>query len=372
METTIQSLRVTHHQPPPFIRPVCDSTLGPLETFNPSVLRIRTSDGLDGLSLTTYIEGRLIRTVLAPIVLGSPVRRWEHTREKAFWALRHLGHDGLAMNALSSLDIAVHDLLARMDHLPLWRKNESSQPRAAAYATAGWTNLTHDQLVASMYELVERGFTTVKMKIGVNGGRDPDRDVERVHLVRDAVGPDVALAVDANQCWDASTAVEVARRIADDQIAWFEEPVFAFDRRAAIQFRKESPIPIASGESEHLPVALADLIARGGVDIAQAQPFCCGGVTGYEEMEALARGDELTFMASGPSFFTATLAARTDPPVLCEYVVPHMDTLAFYFRRRPRLDNAMFHLGEQAGWGLETDDEFLRTHPGPHGWESTA
>ncbi len=371
MSETIRSIRVTHHRMPPFDRPVSDATMGPFTDFSPSVLRIRTSDGHEGVGLTTPIESDVIRTVLAPILLGQPVRAWPDLRLRCFWAIRNLGHAGLAMNALSGVDLAMHDLLGRLDGVPVWRISPDTPSRVEVYGSNGWTNQTIDELAASMVALVHCGFRTLKMKIGIDFGRHPDEVVQRVRAVRDAVGPDIELAVDANQCWDASTALRVAREIAELNIAWFEEPVFAWDRQAAAVFKRESPIPLASGESERLPVGFRDLIAHDAVDILQPQPLCCGGVTGWREVAELAAGAGLPLYAGGPSFVTCQLLAGARTPTLCEYLVPHMDTLARYFRTTPDLDGTSFILHDGPGLGLALDDEHLRTHPGPTGWERT-
>lgn len=369
MDLHIQSLRVTHHNGPKFDTPAYDSTLGPFEDFSPSVLRVRLGDGREGNALTTYIEGRVIRTVLAPIVLGRSVRDWPELRERCFWAIRNLGHAGLAMNALSSLDIAAHDLLGQLAGEPLWHTGGDRRSRVEAYGSGGWVNLKNDQLVSFMNGLVQRGFKTVKMKIGVDQGCSPDKDIERVKIVRDAIGHDVALAVDANQCWDASTAIRVAKAIADYNIAWFEEPVFAWDRQAAAVFKRQSPIPLASGESERLPVGFRELIAMDAVDIVQPQPLCCGGVTGWREVATIAGGAGLPIYGGGPSFLTCQLLATAPGAVLCEYLVPHMDALTQYYKEKPALDGSMFLLKESPGHGLRLDDEYLRTHPGAAGWE---
>lgn len=369
MESFIQSLRVTHHQPPRFDTPVSDSTLGPTDLHDPSVLRVRTNDGCEGIALTTFIESRIIRTVLTAIVLGERVRDWPRVRQRAFWALRDLGHAGVAMNALSSLDIAVHDALGQLDDTPLWQRFTPSRPRVTAYGSGGWTSLSVDALVSEMARLVQRGFTTVKMRVGLDHGCRPKEDVERVRTVRDAIGPDIALAVDANQCWDTNTALRVAREIAEYNIAWIEEPVFAHDRQAAAVFRRESPIPLACGESERLAVGFRDLLAHEAVDILQPQPQCCGGVTGWREALTLAEGAGLGVNCGGPSFLTCQLAAGTREPSLCEYLVPHMDTLALYFREKPGLQGHEFVLNPVAGNGLRLDEEFLRTHPAHAGWE---
>lgn len=372
MDIMIRSLRTTHHKAPAFTLPLHDSTLGPFERFSPSVLRVHIDGGREGISLTTPLESEIIRQVLAPVVLGHPLTAWPTLRQRAFWAIRNLGHAGMAMNALSSLDVAIHDLLGQMENVPLWRQAGGEHRRMEAYGSGGWTNLSRDVLVQSMVDLVHRGFRTVKMKVGVDFGLRPAEDIERVRLVRDAIGPDVGLAVDANQCWDAATGLRVAGEIAELNIAWFEEPVFACDRQAAAVFRRESPIALASGESERLALGFRDLIGLQAVDIVQPQPLVCGGVTGWREAAALATAANLPINAGGPSFLTCQLLAAVPGAGPCEYLEPFMDTLSNYFRHKPRLENGHLVMDDLPGNGLQLDEEYLRLHPGAAGWERVA
>src|SRR5262249_39258048 len=126
---------------------------------------------------------------------------------------------------------------------PLHRFLDATRDWAAVYASGGGTNLTERELIDEMTGFVEQGFTTLKMKVGKNFGRLMDEDVARVKAVRKAVGADARLAVDANQTWSSDEALDFAKRIAGEKIAWFEEPVHSADLLEIRKVCKSSPIP---------------------------------------------------------------------------------------------------------------------------------
>jgi L-alanine-DL-glutamate epimerase-like enolase superfamily enzyme len=365
----VAALRLTCVRPPPFPKPLFDATAGPFETFAPSVLRIDTSDGHQGIALVEPLAGPIVRDVLASHLLHQRVTTWPALRELCFWTIRNLGHAGLAMDALSSVDIAMHDLLGQIEGRALHKRLRIKRQRAPAYGSGGWVNLTTDELVAAMVAMRDRGFELVKMKVGVDQGRNPRADIDRVRAVRAAIGDDTKLAVDANQCWDAPTAVDVANRITDCRIEWFEEPVFAFDRAAAAEFAREAPIPLAAGESERLTVGFLEAIAADAVDILQPQPMHCGGITGFAEVVEAARRAWRTVVGSGPSFLTCQLLPGEPHPVMTEYLVDFMDSLASYFATAPKLTDGIFELPADPGNGMRLDEDFIKTHAAPGGWE---
>ncbi len=98
--------------------------------------------------------------------------------------------------------------------------------------------------------MVAAGYRHIKFKVGVEGGKNIRRDVVRVRKVREAVGPDIDLLVDANNCFDAGTAIQLANRIRDYDVLQFEEPVFADDIPVLARFRKGTYIPLGTGEHE--------------------------------------------------------------------------------------------------------------------------
>ena len=128
-------------------------------------------------------------------------------------------------------------------------------------------------------EMVRRGYTMIKLKVGVEGGRNPNEDVRRIQAVRDAIGPDIGLMLDANNVWRASTAIQVANRLRDLDIMFLEEPVFADDIPGLAQFKRGTDIPLATGEHEYTKFGVRDLILAQAADYVQCDVTRCGGFT---------------------------------------------------------------------------------------------
>jgi L-fuconate dehydratase len=145
-----------------------------------------------------------------------------------------------------------------------------------AYTTApGWLGYSDDMLVRLSHEAVAAGFRTIKLKVG----RDIERDVHRCRLARQAIGPDVALAIDANQRWDVGAAIAWVRRLAPFDLAWIEEPTSPDDvlGHAAIR-RAVAPIPVSTGEHTQNRVMFKQLFQAGAVDLVQIDAARVGGV----------------------------------------------------------------------------------------------
>jgi L-fuconate dehydratase len=145
-----------------------------------------------------------------------------------------------------------------------------------AYTTSpGWLGYSDDKMQRLAREAVSAGFRTIKLKVGMN----VEDDVRRCRLARAAVGPDIAIAVDANQRWDVPDAIKWLRHLADVQLAWVEEPTSPDDilGHAAIR-RAVAPVPISTGEHTHNRVMFKQLFQAGAVDLVQIDAARVGGV----------------------------------------------------------------------------------------------
>jgi L-fuconate dehydratase len=145
-----------------------------------------------------------------------------------------------------------------------------------AYSTEpGWLGYSDEKMTALLGEAVERGFRQVKLKVG----RDLDEDRRRLSLARSVLGPDVAIAIDANQAWDVGPAIEWIRALARFGLAWVEEPTSPDDvlGHAAIS-KAIAPIPVATGEMGQNRVLFKQLLAAGGVQVCQIDACRVGGV----------------------------------------------------------------------------------------------
>jgi L-fuconate dehydratase len=305
--------------------------LNPEPDYSATYVTVRTSGGEEGFGLAfTVGRGNEITVAavhsLAPLVVGLPVAEVfadlgafsaRLTRDSQ---LRWLGPEkGVIHMAAAAVVNAVWDLRARRAGKPVWRLLADLSPeelvslvdfryiadaltpaealailRAAepgrderrsrlldtgypAYTTTpGWLGYTDDKLVRLAKEAVADGFDQIKLKVGV----DPVADERRLRLVRAAVGPDVRIAVDANQAWGVAQAIEWLRPLAPYDPYWIEEPTSPDDVLGHAAIRKAvAPIKVATGEHTHNLVMFKQLLQAGAVDVLQLDASRVAGVT---------------------------------------------------------------------------------------------
>jgi L-alanine-DL-glutamate epimerase-like enolase superfamily enzyme len=189
-----------------------------------------------------------------------------------------------------------------------------------------------------------------------------DEDVRRVKAVRKALGEEIQIAVDANQCWTVDEALRFARHIADDNILWFEEPIPARDFFGYQRLTKESPIPIASGETlceEHEYGTLLKLHAASIV-----QPYACtlGGVTPFRRVTQIAADAGIRMTSGGFSPLTCNLLAAAPTGYLMEYAIPHGDVFTPLLKQAAEIVNGEFHLLPVPGHGAVPDFEVIKKY----------
>jgi len=255
------------------------------------LVRVHTSEGLVGLG-----EGSPLPTING------------ETQDIAFDAARALaglliGKDPsdiegavLAMNgalpfntsAKCALDCALYDLLGKRAGLPLYALLGGTRRRIRTDLTISIT--PPDQIAAKAMAVKERGFRTIKLKLGTNR----HDDVERVRIVRETVGAGIVLSVDANQGWSTATAMAVLNDIAQYDVEHCEQPVPKWDHASLRAVHVASPIPIVADEAgfdHHDAYALAHARSAGMFNIKLSK---CGGIREALKMIRLAR-------AHGPS-----------------------------------------------------------------------
>jgi L-alanine-DL-glutamate epimerase-like enolase superfamily enzyme len=248
----------------------------------------------------------LIHDVLAPRVLGADPTRPELLWQRMLWPSHQLGTGGALPMALSGIDIAVWDLLGQLAGLPLSRLLGGHQDQVRADASGGFYFDGKDAaaLAEEFKAGVARGYRHGKMKVG----RTPEtpmnplahmveptfatvslaEDLERVRAVRQAVGDDFRLMVDANNAWDVTTALAAGREFERLGVHWFEEPVGTGDRVGSARLAAALDVPVAGYETESQLSGFRDLIGVGAVDIVQPDVIWAGGITGCRRIAALA------------------------------------------------------------------------------------
>ena len=289
------------------------SDFGVNDSFNTCLVEVETDAGLTGVGEAKVGVGnlghygalvRLVEDELGPAIAGRDPRDvagiWEtlYNGSRARYVAREgrtfpiVGRRGITVSAISGIDIACWDLLGKSLGQPVWRLlGGRVRERIPAYASGGWAPV--GAIGKQLAQYVERGHRGVKMRVGLQ-----DRSVEdsaaRVREVRRTLGPDVAIMVDAHGTWSVRDAQRFARKVAECDLAWLEEPVSPDDLPGQAEVRASTDIPIAAGESEQTRFAFRDMIAARAVDVCQPDPAIAGGLTETVRICALAAAHGLT------------------------------------------------------------------------------
>ncbi|MGA8248572.1 MAG: enolase C-terminal domain-like protein [Nocardioides sp.] len=230
----------------------------------------------------------VVRDLLAPQVSGRPALDPARSWEAMVRAVRNAGRPGLVGMAISAVDTALWDLAARLLDVPLHRLLGSVRDEVPVYGSGGFTTDTEEQLREQLLGWVGQGIPRVKLKIGESWGTSVRRDLDRVTLARQVVGPDVELFVDANGGYDTSHAVRVARRLDELGVSWFEEPVSSDDHLGLRRVRAATDADVTAGEYGDSLAYFAHLLAADTVDCVQVDVTRCGGYTEWRRIAALA------------------------------------------------------------------------------------
>jgi D-galactarolactone cycloisomerase len=258
------------------------------------LVRVETADGIEGwgeifCQVPPAIYVSLVAELFGPLVLGTDPWDREVTWHRLYSATVDSGQRGLIVGALSGLDIALWDAVGKDCGRPVHQLLGGLARRTLpAYATGLYRVPGADWIEAISREArgyVEEGFPLVKMKVGFG----IPTDVAAVRAVREAIGPDAGLAIDANHAYRPSQAVDLGRRLADYDITWFEEPVSPEDLRGYRQVRAGQPIPVAGGELAYTRFGFRELLEREAVDILQPDICLAGGFSEGKAIAELAR-----------------------------------------------------------------------------------
>ena len=292
MEHRIADVRV-HLVSEPVASGYADATRK-VESIGFLIVRILTDTGLEGFGVTYNEVGGeatrdLIEINMAPRLLGRDPLATEDLYADFVQYMRGVGRKGLMFCALSAVDFALWDLKGKMFDLPLHRLIGGSRKRVPVYASGGWTSYSDEALVDEAKRMVAQGYRMIKLKVGVEGGRNPRRDVARVAKVREAIGPEIGLMLDANNCWSAAVAAQFSNRLKDFDVMFLEEPVFADDIPGLARFKRSTDMPLATGEHEYTKYGARDLLMHDAVDILQLDGGRAGGYTEMLKVAALAQ-----------------------------------------------------------------------------------
>ena len=235
----------------------------------------------------------IIEKVIQPLIKGENPTNKEYIWHKVYNLLRDSGQKGMPIQALSGIDIALWDILSKKANLPLYQLlGGKCNNQIPVY---GYGMMLQKKSVEQLIELFQKeakeikakNFKAMKMKIGIG----PKDDLKLVKAVREAVGDDYKLMVDANHAYNLSDALYVGKGLDEMNIHWFEEPVAPEDYEGYKELKEKLKTNIAGGEAEFTKYGWNQLIKNRCVDIAQPEVCGLGGITEYLKISALAQSN---------------------------------------------------------------------------------
>ena len=273
-------------------------------------------------------------------------RMWERITQ---W-----GHKGLTVIGMSAIDVAVWDIVGKALNRPFSHLLGAASDRVSTYASEGlWLTEDMQALAHEAEELVKRGFHAIKLRLGRSRMTD---DLEAVRVVRQTVGPDITLMVDANQGWDADYTIRIGRKLETFELYWIEEPIPHDDLSGHARVAAALDTPIASGENVYSPYGFREVIEQHAADILMADVERVGGVTGWMRTAALAEAWNKPLCSHlFPEVSIHLLAAS---PTAC--FLEHMPWGSELFQERLEMLDGNILVPTRPGHGFSWDEAAIR------------
>jgi L-rhamnonate dehydratase len=262
-------------------------------SFSVCLVEVEAGEGVIGHGFTAITDGEVVAAAVNQVaraaLIGEDALAHERLWEKLYWLLSPRGQTGYASHAIAAIDVALWDLKGKALGAPVWRLLGGARSKVPTYTTFGIGGYSRDELAEAARWWHARGHRRLKMVVGERAlqRRDEPRlleeviaeDARRVRAVRDAVGSEADLHVDANCSLDGFHAARLARALEELELSFFEEPVRDNDIGSLLQLKTQTRIPLAAGQNEGLAWRFRDLIASRCIDIVQPNVVIGGGFT---------------------------------------------------------------------------------------------
>ena len=332
------------------------------------LVQVVTDDGITGVGTVGAAIGNALYTIenhLKYVVLNQNPFDVEMLWERMFRESINYGRKGMAIEAISAIDIALWDIMGKATGQPVYNLlGGRTRQRIRAYASRMYATEELDKLAAEAQAFLDQGFTAMKQRFGY-GPRDGipgmRRNLELVRTVREVVGPDVELAADAYMGWDVGYAIRMIRMLEDAgmDLAWVEEPVMPDDISGYAQIAAEVDTPISGGEHEFTRYGFRELISRRAVDIVQLDVNRAGGISESRKIWALAAAHDLAVLPhAGQMHNYHLIMAHMNSPI-AEYFpppdgIPDPNEMFWdLFIGEPREEGGYITLSDAPGLGIE-------------------
>ncbi len=314
---------------------------------------------------------QVVENLLKRIIVGKNPLDVEVLWEEMFSTLKTRGHlKGYFIEALSGVDIALWDLKGKLLNQPVYNLlGGRFQSKLKAYASSIVFGKP-EVMAKRAREWVNEGHDQIKVKVGM----DVERDAMNLRAIRNEVGYDVEIMVDANSAYNFSKALKLGKILESLQISWFEEPVPPYDLEGYKQLKRKIDVPICAGESHFTRYDFRDLIINECIDIAQPDVARAGGISECMKIANLARTFNIPYTPhiglSGAGCRSASihLSASLPKEAFLTYEIydikesPNPLASDICFSPVEIFSNGYVEVNDKAGLGLEINEEKLKSY----------
>ena len=289
-----------------------------------------------------------------------------------YWKATPWGQTGYASHAISAVDLALWDIKGKANNQPVWQLLGGARSSLPIYGTCGFAFLSDEELSEVVKRVVALGFRGLKLQVGrpgLGGGNDSPplselvkSDIRRVRTVRDAVGPDIEIAVDAACRLDLPSARKLCQSLEELDIAFFEEPLVQNDVRLMAELRRETSIPLTAGQNEGLAYRFRDMLLAGAVDVIQPNVIITGGLTQCVRIAGLASAFNVPISnGGGAPLHNAHLQAGLTVGTAVEYQFNTVAAGEVLYGQKPSQSGGMMNMSAGPGFDLTPDPDILKS-----------
>ncbi len=339
-------------------RPIADSTHD-ISMIKFYIVEITTHDNVKGQGyLLSFhysplaIEGTLKDMKQHILTNNYSINETIKLKQKYELEGEYFGNVGLLRWAQGAANIAMWDAWGKTLGQPIHKLLGSNGKKIPVYGSGGWLNYTDDELLEEVKAYKSRGFKAVKIKVG---SPEMERDIARLHKVREAIGPGVMIMMDANQGMNVSDAIKLSDTVRFLGIHWFEEPVSNTNFAGYEIIRNKTGISLAMGEREYDCQALKDLINRNALDLWQPDLLRLGGVEEWRNSAILANAYQIPCLPHYYKDYDVPLLATIANP----YGAESFDWIDEIIDNKMRIENGYAIQREGNGWGFSFKEDCI-------------
>lgn len=328
-------------------------------------LEIDTDEGVTGISgpLDRH-QAFIIDTQLRNILVGKDPIAIELLWDQMYRSAIH-GRKGETMMAISAVDCGLWDLKGKALGQPVYRLlGGPTRTEIPAYASALGYSIQPDDVTRRAREIVSQGYRATKwfFRDGPTDGPDGSRrNLELVQTLREAVGPDVDIMLDAWSSWDVPYAIKMARQLAEYNIRWLEEPVLADKLDSYKEIQRNSLTPISGGEHEYTRWGFRYIVENRCMDVLQPDIYWCGGISETIKICNLASTFDLPVIPHGHSTHATAHLIASQSPGTCpiqEYLIKWNTVHQYFLKGQIAPQGGVIQVSwlDSPGLGFEIDD----------------